>query len=268
MGLRAVASRRGAAAAACVALVAAVVAVGRTDAAIEAFPPLGDPCRLAVDGGENVGLDRSEARSATALGAAAVRDQTPPEAVAAALRQALDGAAEVTADTAPHALAQAPRSQPSSAAADVVLGRRQAALTCRVDAPAWSGQAAEASGLTPRADRVRSALEAAFGRQSLGGFAPGGVSTGHIDGSAHYDGRALDVFFRPITAEGTAKGWAVAHWAVAHASELDVSVVIYDRRIWSARRSAQGWREYHHPSGDTDNPVLAHEDHVHIDVAR
>ena len=267
MGLRAGAVGRGAAAAALLALAAGVVAVGGTQAAIEALPPLGDPCRLAVDDGEDIGLGRAEARSVTAVGGAAVRDQAPPEAVAAAVQQVLGGVAEVTADTAPAALARA-GSQPSSAAADVVLGRRQAALTCRVDAPARSGQAAGPSGLTPRAERVRAALEASFGGQSLGGFAPGGVSTGHIDGSAHYDGRALDVFFRPVTTEGTADGWAVAHWAVAHATELDVTVVIYDRQIWSGQRSSQGWRDYEHPSGDTDNPILAHEDHVHVEVGR
>jgi hypothetical protein len=233
---------------------------------IGALPQLGDPCQVAGDGGQDLGLSRLEARSVTALGAAAVRDQTPPEAVAAAVEQVLDGAAELTADTAPAALAGA-GSRPVSTTADAVLGRRPAALTCRADTPERSGQAAGAGGLTPRAERLRTALEGSSGGQSLGGFAPGGVSTGHVDRSAHYDGRALDVFFRPITAEGTAEGWAVAHWAVAHAPELDVTVVIYDRRIWTAQRSSLGWRAYEHPSGDTENPILAHEDHVHVEVA-
>jgi hypothetical protein len=68
--------------------------------------------------------------------------------------------------------------------------------------------------------------------------------------------------------QSAARGWRLAHWLVAHAQELDVAVVIFDRQIWSARRSPQGWRPYAHPSGDTDNPVLAHEDHVHVDVGR
>ena len=54
-------------------------------------------------------------------------------------------------------------------------------------------------GLTPRADAVRRDLREAFGDLPLGGFAPGGVSTGHMEGSAHYEGRAIDVFVRPVT---------------------------------------------------------------------
>ncbi|MFZ0325652.1 MAG: hypothetical protein WAN48_16150, partial [Actinomycetes bacterium] len=37
-------------------------------------------------------------------------------------------------------------------------------------------------------------------------------------------------------------GWAVAHWLVAHADELDISVVAYDRHVWTAARSPEGWR--------------------------
>ena len=32
----------------------------------------------------------------------------------------------------------------------------------------------------------------------LGGFDPDGVSSGHVEGSTHYEGRAIDVFFRPV----------------------------------------------------------------------
>ena len=111
-------------------------------------------------------------------------------------------------------------------------------------------------------------MRATFGKQILGGFEPGGVTTGHIEGSAHYEGRAIDVFFRPVTAEGTALGWQVAMWSVAHAEQLELATVIFDRRIWTASRSVQGWRDYQHPGGATDNPVLLHEDHVHVDVHR
>ena len=40
-------------------------------------------------------------------------------------------------------------------------------------------------------------VEAAFGDLALGGFEAGGVTDGHIEGSAHYEGRAIDLFVRP-----------------------------------------------------------------------
>jgi hypothetical protein len=128
-------------------------------------------------------------------------------------------------------------------------------------------QAEGPGGLTPRAERLRSQMEAVFGRQSLGGFAPGGVRSGTSPGPPTT--RAARSTSLPAgDPEGTERGWRLAHWLVAHAEELDVAVVIFDRQVWSAGRSAQGWRPYVHPSGNTTNPVLAHEDHVHVDVGR
>ena len=57
------------------------------------------------------------------------------------------------------------------------------------------------TGLVARAAVVRRDLETRFGALSLGGFEPGGVSSGHMEGSAHYEGRAIDVFVRPVTDE-------------------------------------------------------------------
>ena len=123
------------------------------------------------------------------------------------------------------------------------------------------------AGLTPRAAAVRRELEAAFGELALGGFAPGGVSTGHIPGSAHYEGRAIDVFLRPVTPANRRRGWAVAGYLVAHADRLAVRTVIFDGRIWTARRSGEGWRDYDAPDRSGDPVVLEHRDHVHVDVA-
>jgi hypothetical protein len=115
---------------------------------------------------------------------------------------------------------------------------------------------------------VRRSLVAAFGPQAFGGFAAGGVSTGHQAGSAHYDGRALDVFVRPISTTNRRRGWALASYAVAHAAQLHVDHVIFDARIWSAgSRSESGWRAYDPGSASGDRTVLLHRDHVHVDVA-
>ncbi len=155
--------------------------------------------------------------------------------------------------------------------AAALTGHREAGLTCNlhVGKPGKLGkQAIGPTGLTPRAARTRAELTASFGRLSLGGFAPGGISTGHMSGSAHYDGRAIDVFYRPADTVHQLKGWATAQWLVANAKRLQVRTVIYDGRIWTATRSQDGWRPYAPPSGSSGDPdVLDHRDHVHVDVA-
>jgi hypothetical protein len=159
----------------------------------------------------------------------------------------------------------------SRAVARALQGQDGPALTCVVPLGDGGDLAAEQPGevgLTPRADAVRLAMRAVFGKQVLGGFEAGGVSSGHVEGSAHYEGRAIDVFYRPVDEQNTAEGWQTAMWLVAHADELDLATVIFDRRIWSSGRSVQGWRSYRYPGGGTDNPVLLHEDHVHVDVPR
>ena len=104
----------------------------------------------------------------------------------------------------------------------------------------------------------------------MGGFAPGGVSSGHSPGSAHYEGRAVDVFVRPVTVPNRRHGWAVAQYLVANAGRLGVATVIFDGRIWTARRSFQGWRDYAPDIRGRSRAVAAileHRDHVHVDVS-
>lgn len=120
------------------------------------------------------------------------------------------------------------------------------------------------SGLTARADAVRKDLLERFGNLSLGGFAPGGVSTGHMEGSAHYEGRAIDIFFRPVTPANKTRGWAVAQYLVANAARLEIRTVIFDDRIWVAGRD--GWADYDPPESSGDPVILEHRDHVHVDV--
>ncbi|WP_148613709.1 hypothetical protein [Nocardioides rubriscoriae] len=150
--------------------------------------------------------------------------------------------------------------------ASALTGESDAAFACTVDGDVDAGGATlTRQGLTARADAVRRDLETAFGPLSLGGFEPGGVSTGHVKGSAHYDGRALDVFFRPVTEANRDRGWAVAAYLVAHAQRLQVRTVIFDDRIWVAGRD-DSWRDYDAPDRPGDRAVLEHRDHVHVDV--
>ncbi len=86
--------------------------------------------------------------------------------------------------------------------ASALTGNSRAPSACRLGGT-------DAEGSTDlerlRADRARgrrtpSTWPRVFANATLGGFEPGGVSTGHMEGSAHYDGRAVDVFVRPISA--------------------------------------------------------------------
>lgn len=164
------------------------------------------------------------------------------------------------------AAAVAGEGQRAAVLATALSGHAPAALTCRINLGAYQPQLLGPSGLVPRAQRVRKELQQAFGDLPLGGFAPGGISEGHMQGSAHYDGRAIDIFFRPVTPENQRQGWATAHWLVAHADRLGITTVIYNERIWSVEHARRGWREYQPPESPTGDPTLLHRDHVHVTV--
>ncbi len=154
------------------------------------------------------------------------------------------------------------------ALASALTGNSPRAFTCVVDD---DGEVAPdrlvETGLTRRADVVRRDVGAAFGELSLGGFAPGGVRDGHQPGSTHYDGRAIDIFVRPVSPENRQRGWAIAQYLVAQADRLVIEHVIFDDRIWtSGSRSDEGWRDYDPPERSGDPAILEHRDHVHVDV--
>ena len=154
--------------------------------------------------------------------------------------------------------------------ASALTGQSFHAFSCVVkDRPGHASTKLNDTGLTRRADHVRKDVEAAFGQLALGGFQPGGVSDGHMKGSAHYEGRAIDIFVRPISRDNKEKGWAIAQYLVAQADRLHVETVIFDDRIWKAgSRSADGWTNYDPPERSGDRRILEHRDHVHVDVYR
>lgn len=197
----------------------------------------GPECTVTTSDGE-VGLDRADAQLATTAVALSARGEETPDT------SGLD-------DTVMQRLAEGP---PEDAGPS---------LACRGSADSdLSEQQLTSSGLTPRAERVRESMTEVFGEVSLGGFAPGGVE--RSGESTHNAGRAIDIFFRPVTEENRRQGWMLAHWLVAHAEEHDIQYVIFDDRLWSAHSSPGQWQDYHAP--DPDNEILRHLDHVHVDV--
>jgi hypothetical protein len=142
------------------------------------------------------------------------------------------------------------------------------AVSCRVGAVGVSDAAKEAPlGLTPRAAQVRDEVRQVFGDVPDGGFGVAAVLPGRSARGEHSMGRAIDFFFRPYRdADQQEAGWRLANWSVANADRLGIRTVIYSDRIWTARRSFQGWREYRFSGSDPDNPVNRHLDHVHVDV--
>jgi len=68
----------------------------------------------------------------------------------------------------------------------------------------------------------------------------------------HDDGLALDFMTRA--------GGGLAEYARANAARLGVTYVMWNRRIWSRARDAEGWR----PVEDRGGPTANHEDHVHV----
>lgn len=87
--------------------------------------------------------------------------------------------------------------------------------------------------------------------------------------SDHPRGKACDVTIGRAgafpNAADRAHGWEVADWLCANASALDVAYVIWDGKIWSTSRDAEGWRTY--TGGgvyDVTTATGGHYDHVHV----
>lgn len=157
----------------------------------------------------------------------------------------------------------------ADAIATSLRGYVPAALACTSSLPEAPLEAMQPDGLTGRANDLWTAVRRIFGPLPAGGFMPGGVTTGHVPGSAHYEGRAIDFLYRPITAKSIRHGWVLAQWLVAHAQQLQVATVIFDAQVWTPGGWDQrGWRPYVYPDGTTTNPTLLHYDHVHVDVQR
>ena len=204
--------------------------------------------------------------TATTVAAVGRRIGATDNGIAAAVSRSLRGRHDRRVDAAAareiyRTLPAAPTpSRQSRALAAALLGEHGPALTCTCAGTARPGPRRadgrrRADRRAPRRCASRCARRSAS--RSLAASRRRVCSTGHIEGSAHYEGRAIDVFFRPITAANQQLGWQQAQWAVAHADALQVATIIFDRRVWSAERSASGWRDYVYPGRPHREPRAA-----------
>jgi hypothetical protein len=115
-------------------------------------------------------------------------------------------------------------------------------------APCPDGSGTE-SGLTSSAVRLfRAACNAFPALTSYGGYDNHGE---------HSSGKAID-----FMTTSSSLGGALADWARAHASALDIYDVIWAQHIWTPQRSSEGWRSM----SDRGSATANHYDHVHIAV--
>lgn len=126
-----------------------------------------------------------------------------------------------------------------------------AAPKCAPADPSRSGAPADPGGrsynlgpVKPETQRAANLLGHMFNVRTIGGVRNDAIPD-------HPSGRAIDLMVN------MAQGQKVADYAQAHAGALSVEYIIWNHRIWSVGRAAEGWRPYTY----TSNP---HTDHVHI----
>lgn len=128
-------------------------------------------------------------------------------------------------------------------------------------------------GLTPRAEAVKAATLQHWGCKTevhpcistVGGYAPRNIAGTSIP-SDHASGNADDIMLPDYTAAPSRTlGNEIAQFWVDNATKTGVHYVIFNHRIWSKEKAAQGWRPYQHPGGG-HSPTLDHENHVHVSV--
>ncbi|MFJ8229385.1 hypothetical protein ACIQ9E_05395 [Streptomyces sp. NPDC094448] len=112
--------------------------------------------------------------------------------------------------------------------AAALTGRAGAALSC------VPGSGTGAAGDPAR---VRTELVRAFGPAVL-------PKAGAEEAAAGRGAREMTVPVRPGAAaagSGAARGWELAHWAVARAQQLRIAEVSYGGRVWRADDADDGW---------------------------
>ena len=101
--------------------------------------------------------------------------------------------------------------------ASALTGNSPATPSAATWTPTWPRSATRLDETGPDAPRRRSCAARSRRRSATWRSAAssrGGVDAGHMQGSAHYEGRAIDIFVRPVSAENRQRGWAIAQYLV------------------------------------------------------
>lgn len=129
-----------------------------------------------------------------------------------------------------------------------------------VDDPTSDGQ------ITTRTAHVLAQVRARFPDSAWACWSPRSGPSEHPLGRA-CDGTFGNVIGVRATGPALRLGWQVTNWLKANADALGVDYLIWQGRIWSLARQAEGWRAYNgggmHDPGDVTG---GHYDHMHVTV--
>ncbi|MEV4917581.1 hypothetical protein AB0K47_12310 [Streptomyces tirandamycinicus] len=119
--------------------------------------------------------------------------------------------------------------EPDAALLSAALtGRASASLTCTAAPPTKPGDPA----------KLRSELTRSFGP----GVLPAAGGKGRAGASQSSELTVPVTSAARDSGDADRRGWELAHWAVAQASELGISEVSFAGKVWSAEDAGEGWR--------------------------
>lgn len=182
-------------------------------------------CSLVV-GGRAISMDVDRARTMTMVAGVATQVDAVPTQAARVLDVALTDPAHYlpTVDATLRLLARDDTTAPTEESLAALAAMAQpAALTCIFTGTGVKPEKKGKSGLTPRAESVRSGVVDAFGKVKTAG----GKS-----------GRGVEILVSGGKATGRDTGWVMASWLVARGANYDLDNVEFDDHTW---QPTSGW---------------------------
>lgn len=150
-----------------------------------------------------------------------------------------------------------------------LTGRRAAAFNCTTGPAGGDGKAGSATQLRARLIReFGNGVLPGQKRESPPSAGKISLKEGRSVGEAGARTRTSGDGVQTAAGEETSKvripvrtgqrGWELAHWALANASELHVEQIAYRNRVWDASSSEEGWRPREETGGGADDERAVH----------